>query len=144
MGAHYLHARYTPEEGAEGYAEADYETRAKIEQRHKDYALSRLYFLANDPEVPAAFRAEVAANWGLPTDEFVDNGHFPFQIYVRAARRMVGRYVLRERDLTQERYKPDGVCAGSYGIDSGDVDGLIELLAEALHAAINMFGDGLL
>jgi hypothetical protein len=103
--------------GSEGYAEADYETRAKIEQRHKDYALSRLYFLAHDPDVPAAFRAEVAANWGLPTDEFVDNGHFPFQIYVRAARRMVGRYVLRERDLTQERYKPDGVCAGSYGID---------------------------
>lgn len=30
---------------------------------------------------------------------------------------MVGRYVLRESDLTQDRYKADGVCAGSYGID---------------------------
>jgi hypothetical protein len=111
--------------GSEGYAEADYDTRARIEQRHKDYALSRLYFLANDSEVPAAFRAEVAANWGLPTDEFVDSGHFPFQIYVRAARRMVGRYVLRERDLTQERFKPDGVCAGSYGIDCHPVQRVV-------------------
>jgi hypothetical protein len=102
--------------GSEGYAEADYETRARIEQRHKDYFLSRLYYLANDPEIPEAFRAN-AATWGLPTDEFVDNGHFPFQIYVRAARRMIGRYVLRENDLTQDRYKPDGVVAGGYGID---------------------------
>ena len=102
--------------GSEGYAEADYETRARIEQRHKDYFLSRLYYLANDPEIPEAFRAD-AAKWGLPTDEFVDNGHFPHQIYVRAARRMIGRYVLREDDLTQNRYKPDAVVAGSYGID---------------------------
>jgi hypothetical protein len=102
--------------GSEGYAEADYETRARIEQRHKDFFLSRLYYLQNDPEIPEAFRAD-AAKWGLPTDEFVDNDHFPHQIYIRAARRMIGRYVLREDDLTQHRYKPDGICAGGYGID---------------------------
>jgi hypothetical protein len=102
--------------GSEGYAEADYETRARIEQKHKDYFLSRLYYLANDPEIPEAFRKN-AQTWGLPSDEFVDNGHFPFQLYVRAARRMIGRYVLTQDDLTQNRFKPDGIATGGYGID---------------------------
>ncbi|RYD38781.1 MAG: FAD-dependent oxidoreductase [Verrucomicrobiaceae bacterium] len=102
--------------GAEGYAEGDWETRDRIAAKHRDYFLSLLYYLQNDPELPAAFR-EDAMKWGLPKDEFPDNGHFPFQLYVREGRRMVGKYVLRENDLTQERYKPRGICAGSYGID---------------------------
>lgn len=102
--------------GSEGYPDGDWETRAKIEARHRDYFLSLLYYVQNDPELPEAFRAD-AQKWGLPKGEFVDNGHFPFQIYVREARRMVGRYVLRESDLTKNRQKPDGVCAGNYGID---------------------------
>ena len=102
--------------GSEGYAEGDWDTRQRIEARHRDYFLSLLYYLQNDPELPEKFHAD-AQNWGLPKDEFADNGHFPHQIYVREARRMLGRYVLCERDLTQDRSKPDGVCAGSYGID---------------------------
>lgn len=102
--------------GAEGYAEGDRETRDRIAAKHRDYFLSLLYYLQNDEELPAAFR-EDAMKWGLPKDEFADNGHFPFQLYVREGRRMVGRYILRENDLTQDRYKPRGICAGSYGID---------------------------
>lgn len=102
--------------GSAGYPEGDWATRAQIEARHRDYFLSLLYWLQNDPELPAAFHAS-AQQWGLPKDEFVDNGHFPFQLYVREARRMVGSYVLRESDLTENRSKPDGVCAGSYGVD---------------------------
>ena len=102
--------------GAEGYAEGDWETRDRIAAKHRDYFLSLLYYLQNDPELPAAFR-EDAMKWGLPKDEFTDNGHFPFQLYVREGRRMVGKYVLRENDLTQDRYKARGICAGSYGID---------------------------
>ena len=102
--------------GSAGYPEGDWATRAQIEARHRDYFLSFLYYLQNDPELPEAFRAS-AQQWGLPKDEFTDSGHFPFQLYVREARRMVGSYVLRESDLTQIRRKPDGVCAGSYGVD---------------------------
>ena len=98
------------------YPEADWETRAKIEARHRDYFLSLLWYLQNDPELPETFRSD-AQQWGLPKDEFADNGHFPYQLYVREARRMVGSYVLRESDLTQNRQKPDGLCAGSYGVD---------------------------
>ena len=103
-------------DGSHDYPEADWETRAKIEATHRDYFLSLLWYLQNDPELPETFRTD-AQQWGLPRDEFADNGHFPYQLYVREARRMVGSYVMREGDLTQNRQKPDGVCAGSYGVD---------------------------
>ncbi len=102
--------------GSAGYPDGDWDTRAQIEARHRDYFLSLLYFLQNDPDLPEAFHAS-AQQWGLPKDEFTDNGHFPFQLYVREARRMVGSYTLRESDLTKDRSKLDGVCAGSYGVD---------------------------
>lgn len=102
--------------GSADYPEADWATREQIVARHRDYFLSLLYYLQNDTSLPEAFHAS-AQQWGLPKDEFTDNDHFPFQLYIREARRMVGSYVLRESDLTQNRSKPDGVCAGSYGVD---------------------------
>ncbi len=101
---------------SEGYADGDWPTRERIAARIRNHIQSRLYYLQNDPDLPEAFRNE-ARTWGLPKDEFTDNGHWPFQLYVREGRRMVGRYVLREQDLTQDRWKPDGVATGSYGID---------------------------
>lgn len=101
----------------EGYAEGDWITRDRIAARIRDHFQSRLYYFQNDPELPEAFRTE-ARTWGLPKDEFTDNGHWPFQLYIREGRRMVGRYILREQDLTQDRWKADGIATGSYGIDS--------------------------
>ena len=115
--------------GSEGYANGDWETRDRIAAKHRDYFLSMLYYLQNDPELPAGFR-ENAMTWGLPKDEFADNGHFPFQLYIREGRRMMGRYILREQDLTQSRYKPDGICTGSYGIDCHVVQTILHRGAE--------------
>jgi len=103
-------------EANQGYVEGDLATREKIAARYRDHFLSLLYYLQNDPGLPAAWRAN-AHTWGLSKDEFVDNWNFPFQLYVRQARRMVGQYVLTEQDITQNRYKWDGVGMGSYGID---------------------------
>lgn len=101
---------------SEGYIEGDWETRDRIAAKERDYFLSRLYYLQNDPELPEAFRNEVRG-WGLPKDEFTDNGNFPFQLYVRTGRRMLGSYIMSERDLTQDRWKTNGICSGSYGVD---------------------------
>ncbi len=125
---------------SEGYADGDWATRDRIAARIRDHVQSRLYYLQNDPDLPEAFRNE-ARTWGLPKDEFADNGNFPFQLYVREARRMVGRYVVREADLTQDRWKADGVATGSYGVDCHVVQELREdgrLIAEhTRHVACN-------
>jgi hypothetical protein len=102
------------------YPEASYERRREIIQEHRDYQQGLLWFLANDPRVPADVREE-ANRWGLPKDEFKDNGHWPHQIYVREARRMVGSFVMTENELTKKKPTPDSVGMGSYTIDSHNV-----------------------
>ena len=61
------------------------------------------------------------SRWGLPKDEFKDNGGWPHQIYVREARRMIGSYVMTENELLKKRPTPDSVGMGSYTIDSHNV-----------------------
>jgi hypothetical protein len=102
------------------YPEASYERRKEILAEHRTYQQGLLWFLANDPRVPADVREE-ANRWGLPKDEFKDNGHWPHQIYVREARRMVGSFVMTEKELTKKQPTPDSVGMGSYTIDSHNV-----------------------
>lgn len=102
------------------YPEASYERRREIIEEHKQYQQGWLYFIANDPRVPEDVRTAMA-KWGLAKDEFKDNGHWPHQIYVREARRMVGRYVMTEHELLKKRATPEPVGMGSYGIDSHNI-----------------------
>lgn len=102
------------------YPEASYERRREIIEEHINYQQGWLYFIANDPRVPAEVRTEMA-KWGLAKDEFKDNNHWPHQLYVREARRMVGRYVMTENELLKRRPTPEPVGMGSYGIDSHNV-----------------------
>jgi hypothetical protein len=102
------------------YPEASYERRSQILVEHRTYQQGLLYFLANDPRVPSEVR-EKANSWGLPKDEFTDNGHWPHQIYVREARRMDGHFVMTENELTKKQPTPEPVGMGSYTIDSHNV-----------------------
>lgn len=102
------------------YPEASYERRKEILAEHRTYQQGWLYFVANDPRVPADVR-EKMQKWGLPKDEFTDNGHWPHQIYVREARRMIGQFVMTENELTKKKPTPDSVGMGSYTIDSHNV-----------------------
>jgi hypothetical protein len=99
------------------YPEGDYATREKIIKEHEVYQKGLMWFLANDERVPAEVRARVN-RWGLAKDEFVDNGNWPHQLYIREARRMVSDYVVNEHDCRRRRIAEDSVGQGSYNMDS--------------------------
>ncbi|MFO0929632.1 MAG: FAD-dependent oxidoreductase [Gemmataceae bacterium] len=84
------------------------------------YQQGWLYFVATDPRVPAEVRTAMQ-RWGLAKDEFADNGHWPRQLYIREARRLVGRFVMTEHELLKKRPTPESVGMGSYTIDSHNV-----------------------
>ncbi|WP_434083891.1 FAD-dependent oxidoreductase [Fodinibius roseus] len=102
------------------YPEASYQRREQIIREHEDYQKGLMYFLANDPRVPAEIQEEVN-RWGLAKDEFTDNGHWPHQLYIREARRMIGRYVMTEHEVLGKREVPEPVGMGSYTMDSHNV-----------------------
>jgi hypothetical protein len=102
------------------YPEGDAKTRQRIWQDHVDYTKGFLYFLAHDPRVPKKLRDDMNT-WGLARGEYADNDHWPYQLYIREARRMVGAYVMTQRDLMEDRTKPDSVGLGSYNADSHHV-----------------------
>jgi hypothetical protein len=102
------------------YPEASYERRREIIKEHERYQQGLMYFIANDPRVPKDVQ-EKMQTWGLARDEFVDNGHWPHQIYVREARRMVGRHVMTEQELLKRRPTPESIGMGSYTMDSHNV-----------------------
>jgi hypothetical protein len=102
------------------YPEGSYAVRARIWKDHENYIKGYYYFLANDPRVPKPLQEEVR-QWGLPKDEYADTGHWPHQLYVREARRMIGEYVVIQKDLQTERTKPDVIGMGSYNSDSHNV-----------------------
>ena len=99
------------------YPNGDYQTRARIWQEHIDYQQGLYYFLANDPRVPGTLQQEVRT-WGLSKDEFEDTGHWPHQLYIREARRMVGETVLTQKDMQTDLLKSDVIGMGSYNSDS--------------------------
>lgn len=102
--------------GNTDYPDGDYATRDRIWQDHVDFIQGMFWFLGHDPRVPQALRDETN-QWGLCRDEFTDNAHWPYALYVREGRRMVGQYVLVQKDLQREITKPDSVGMGSFVID---------------------------
>ncbi len=102
------------------YPEADYAARQAIWRDHLAYTQGYFYFLANDPQVPSSLRTEVA-KWGPSMDEFVDTDHWPHQLYIREARRMIGEYVMTQKDIQTATTKIDSMGMGSYNSDSHNV-----------------------
>jgi len=99
------------------YYSSIYDVRKQIADAHQRYVLGFLYFLQNDPAVPERIRAEASA-WGLAKDEFEDNGNWPYALYVRESRRLVGKRIFTEHDATTDNHKSDSIGLGSYWLDS--------------------------
>ncbi len=81
------------------YIEGDWTTRQRVMDAHWNATLGLLWFLQNDPSVPAERRA-FFGRLGLARDEHVDHGHRPYEFYVREARRLVGRATFTQHDAS--------------------------------------------
>lgn len=104
------------------YVEGSWRDRKKVMDDHWNALLSCLYFARHDDSVPEEKRTEMQ-RWGLPKDEFVENGHRPFEIYVRESRRLEGRYVFTEHDaeyideIGRARIHADAIAVTEWYID---------------------------
>ena len=98
------------------YPDGDAATRARIWQDHIDFTQGMFWFLGHDERVPQSLR-EQALSWGLCEDEFADNNHWPYALYVREGRRMIGEYIMVQKDLQTDIFKEDGIGMGSFLID---------------------------
>ena len=99
------------------YPEASYERRREIIKEHETYQKGLLYFTITDPRIPKEIQTEMK-KWGLAKDEFLDNGHWPHQIYVREARRMIGEFVMTENEILSKKPVERSIGMGSYFMDS--------------------------
>jgi len=99
------------------WATLDHRQRDALAARHRDWQLGLVWTLQHHPRVPALIRGKYAP-WGLPKDEFVDNAHWPYNLYIREARRMVSGFVMTENHCKRRIAIEDPVGMGAYTLDS--------------------------
>jgi hypothetical protein len=108
------------------YPNADYATRSRIWTDHVHYTQGFLHYLATSDRIPQSLRDEMNS-WGLHKDEYADTGGWPHQLYVREARRMIGRYVVTQGDCKHERPPVgDSVGLGAYNMDSHNCQRIVQ------------------
>ncbi len=82
---------------AVGYPTANRRQRKQYYNDHKYYVQALMWFWISDPSVPEKVRDEIRST-GLCKDEWPENDHFPPQLYVREAVRLVGDRVYVQQD----------------------------------------------
>lgn len=107
------------------WPEAGYARRTEIAKDHENYHRGLLHFLLTDPRVPQKVHDDVK-RFGLPRDEFTDNGGWPHQLYIREARRMVSDLVLTEHHTHGRQIAPHSIGLGSYGTDTHEVRRIVK------------------
>lgn len=107
------------------YAEYSYKDREAAAHRHKVWAQGLLWTLANHKDVPEHIRQEVGL-WGYAKDEWVSNDNWPYEIYIREARRMNGMYTMKQEDIQNPKdYNDTIVAVGYYTLDVHQVERVV-------------------
>jgi hypothetical protein len=110
--------------GNRGWLAADSKGREAIAAAHRAWQEGLLWTLVSHPRVPAKVRAE-AASFGHARDEFVDNGNWPYRLYVREGRRLVGDLVMTEAHCRGLAVAPEPIALAAYTMDSHHVRRLV-------------------
>jgi hypothetical protein len=100
---------------------SDARGRAAIWQDHYDYEAGFFYYLGHSEKIAPSLRAEINS-YGLAKDEFTDTAGWPWQLYIRESRRMLGTYIMTQHDIQDTLTKPDSIGMGSYESDSHGVE----------------------
>lgn len=107
------------------YPEASYEEREKIVERHRYYQQGLMWSLAYHPRIPEKVR-NVVSKWGTCKDEYEREDGWQQQLYVREARRMIGDYVMTQKNCEGFEVAGDPVGMGAYGMDSHQVQRYVD------------------
>ena len=99
------------------WASLSHKEREVLAAKHRDWQLGLIWTLQNHPRVPEIVRKRYA-NWGLAKDEFTDNGNWPYNIYVREARRMKSDFIMTENHCLNKIPIKDSIGRGAYTLDS--------------------------
>lgn len=101
-----------------GQSLEDFEnTRNFVRKKIANYNLGLFHFLATDQNVPPSVQ-EFINQFGACSDEFTDNNNFPTQLYVREARRMIGEYVMTEKNVLLQKTIEDPIALDGYNVDT--------------------------
>jgi hypothetical protein len=98
----------------------NHDQRLALAKKHEHWQRGLMWTLQNHPRVPEQIRKEYS-KWGLPKDEFTDNNHWPHQLYVREARRMVSDFVMNEHHCLHREPVPESIGLAAYTMDSHNV-----------------------
>lgn len=107
------------------YPEASYEEREKIRVRHRKYQQGLMWTMAYHPRIPAEVR-EAVSKWGTCKDEFREGNGWQEQLYIREARRMIGDYVMTQKNCEGIAVADDPAGCAAYGMDSHHIQRYVD------------------
>jgi lysophospholipase L1-like esterase len=140
MSTDYIGGNYGPDWN---WVDASHARREQSAREHEEWQRGLIWTLQNHPAVPSSIRTSYT-KWGLPADEFTDNNNWPYQIYVREARRMRSDYVMTEANCLRSVIAPDSVGLAAYGMDSHNTqrhvkDGFVKNEGDVQHPAADPY-----
>ncbi|KAM0485554.1 hypothetical protein ACHAPX_001542 [Trichoderma viride] len=108
------------------YIEESLAQRQTIANNYKTYTQGFFWTLANHPRVPASIRNATSV-WGYVKDEWTSNGNWPYEIYIREARRMQGNYTMTQNDVQSPKgFGTDSIIGlGSYTMDVHEAERIV-------------------
>ena len=83
------------------WPDGDWTTRDALFKFYRDYTIGLWHFMQTDRRIDLVKRTETGC-YGLAADEYINDGNFPWQLYVRQGRRIIGEYMLTEHNCIPE------------------------------------------